>query len=106
ESGGRLALAFAGMDDQKPALLGLGRQHAVANRLAPGHLLVMTAIDLLFRFEEIAHGVLHRVKSSPGLLRRGRHNPRSIASRKRRLVSASAAGLCSAMKPRTSSSTR
>ena len=98
EGGGRLALAGAGMDDQQPALLGLGRQHAVARRLAPRHLFVVPAVDLLLGLDQIAHPAAHRVSSSRALLRRGRHNPRSIASRNRRLVSVKAAGLCSAIK--------
>ena len=102
----RFALASPGMDNQEAALFGLGRQHALARRLAPGHLFVVTAVDLLLTFDKLAHGPPHLVRFSRALLRRGRQRPRSIASRKRRLVSASAAGLCSAMNPRTVSSAR
>ena len=63
-------------------------------------------IDLVIIELRIAHSSAPPSKASRMLLRRGRHRPRSIASRKRRLVSASAAGLCSAMKPRTASSAR
>ena len=46
-------------------------------------------------------GALHLVRSRGRCCGGGATSPRSIASRKRRLVSASAAGLCSAIKPRT-----
>src|SRR6516162_6495601 len=104
--GGRLAFSLTGMDDQQPTLLGLGGQHALACRLAPRHLLVVTTVDLLLCVGEITHGAFHLARASPALLLRGRHNPRSIASAKRWRVSASAAGLCSAMKSRTASSAR
>jgi len=106
ESGGRLTLTFAGMHDQKPTLLGLGGQHALACRPAPRHLLVMASVDLLLGVGKIAHSLLHSASDSRALLLRGHHNRRSIASAKRRRVSSSAAGLCSAMKLNTVSSAR
>ena len=104
KGGGRLPLPFSGVDDQQAPLLRLGGQHALARRLAPRHLLVVAPVDLLFGLDEIAHDTLHWARAPRTLLLRGRHSPRSIASAKRRRVSARAAGLCSAIKPRTASS--
>src|SRR6185437_12421532 len=108
ESRRRFALAGAGMDDDKAALLGLGREHFGARRLALRHLLGVAAVELFLALDILTHRRFAPMSanSSRTLLRRGVHNPRSIASPSRAPISRSASGLCSSRKPRTSLSPR
>ncbi len=102
EGGGRFALAGAGMDDEEAALLRLGGEDLGARRLALRHLLGVARVDLVLGFLGIGHGR----SCSATLLLRGFHRLRSIASASRALISASAAGLCSAKNCRTSGASR
>src|SRR4051812_44804967 len=102
-----LALALAGMDDQKPLLQGLGRDHPVARRLLLRHLFGVTGVDLVFGHAFGLHGVSPRASLSSisyAALDLGRQRPRDSASASRSAISRNAAGLAPAMKFRTSSS--
>src|SRR6185312_13476127 len=101
ERGGGLALAGAGIDDQKTLLADLGRHDLVARRLVLARLFGMACVLVRVVGAGGGHAAVSRLvewgrRSASrlrALLERGVHRPRRIASSKRAAVSFNAAGL-------------
>src|SRR5690606_11672826 len=96
EGARRLALALAGVNDDEPLLVRLGRHVLVTRGLLLRHLLVVTGVVLFGGvYWLFAHGwlpalflvSLRSVRSNCAELLRGVHSPRSIASSSRSFIS-------------------